>query len=159
MWWDEQPDRIKDEVRRLIKNGQLEFLNGGWSMHDEACPTFNDMINNMMIGHQFLLEEFGVKPRIGWSIDPFGHSNTNVRLFSEMGFDAWFIARIDYKDKIKRKENKELEFVWRPNADSLGTDTSLFTHVMYQHYSSPVGFEFDQLDNSDWTKGEQSLVF
>ena len=68
-------------------------------MHDEACPTFDDMINNMMLGHQFLLEEFGIKPRIGWSIDPFGHSNTNVRLFAEMGFDAWFFARLDYQDK------------------------------------------------------------
>ena len=82
-------------------------------MHDEACPTFDDMINNMMLGHQFLLEEFGIKPRIGWSIDPFGHSNTNVRLFAEMGFDAWFIARLDYQDKKQRKEDKTMEFVWR----------------------------------------------
>ena len=92
-------------------------------MHDEACPTFDDMINNMMLGHQFLLEEFGVKPRIGWSIDPFGHSNTNVRLFAEMGFDAWFFARIDYQDKKQREKEKTMEFVWRPNPESLGTDT------------------------------------
>ena len=99
-------------------------------MHDEACPTFDDMINNMMLGHQFLLEEFGVKPSIGWSIDPFGHSNTNVRLFAEMGFDAWFIARLDHKDKEKRMKEKEMEFMWRPNPESLGTDTQIFTHVM-----------------------------
>ena len=71
-------------------------------MHDEACPTYTDMINNMMKGHEFITEHFGTQPRIGWQIDPFGHSNTNARLFAEMGFDAIFFARIDYQDKILR---------------------------------------------------------
>jgi hypothetical protein len=35
-------------------------------MHDEACPTYEDMINNHQIGFDFVLKEFGVKPRIGW---------------------------------------------------------------------------------------------
>jgi alpha-mannosidase len=66
MWWDNQTDQMKEKVKGLVKSGQLELINGGWSMHDEACPTYDDMINNMMIGHEFILEEFGVKPRIGW---------------------------------------------------------------------------------------------
>jgi len=66
MWWDQQNDRMKEKVRGLVQNGQLEIINAGWSMHDEACPTYEDMINNMMFGHEFLLKEFGVTPRIGW---------------------------------------------------------------------------------------------
>ena len=96
MWWKEQTEQRKNEVRKLVKDGRLEFLNGGWSMHDEACTHYEDMINNMMIGNQFLLDEFGVKPRIGWHIDPFGHSSANVRLFADMGFEAWFFSRLDY---------------------------------------------------------------
>jgi alpha-mannosidase len=51
-------------------------------MHDEACPTYQDMIVNLQKGHEFILEEFGVAPRVGWELDSFGHSNTNVRLFA-----------------------------------------------------------------------------
>jgi len=40
-----------------------------------------------------------------------------------MGFDAWFFARLDYQDKEKRLNEKEMQFVWRPAADSLGNDT------------------------------------
>jgi alpha-mannosidase len=93
MWWAEQDERMKAKVRKLVDNGQLSLINGGWSMHDEACPTYEDMIDNMMVGHDFILKEFGFKPRIGWQIDPFGHSATNARLFAEMGFDAVFWAR------------------------------------------------------------------
>ena len=53
-------------MKKLVKNGQLELINGGWSMHDEACPTYEDMIANMMIGHDFILKNFDKKPRIGW---------------------------------------------------------------------------------------------
>jgi hypothetical protein len=65
-------------------------------MHDEACTHYEDMINNMMKGHDFLLKEFNYKPRIGWQIDPFGHSNANARLYAEMGFDALIFARLDF---------------------------------------------------------------
>jgi hypothetical protein len=40
MWWDNQSDQMKLDVKGLIANGQLELINGGWSMHDEACPTW-----------------------------------------------------------------------------------------------------------------------
>jgi hypothetical protein len=112
MWWDVQTDDVKDKVRGLVKNKQLEFVNAGWSMHDEACPIYEDMIDNMMIGHDFVLKEFGIKPRIGWQIDPFGHSNTNTRIFAEMGFDALFFARLDHNDKSVRVDNRELEYIW-----------------------------------------------
>ena len=47
MWWDEQSHEMKELTRDLVSNGQLELVNGGWSMHDEACPIYDDMINNM----------------------------------------------------------------------------------------------------------------
>ena len=55
MWWNEQNEDTKAAVRGLVAEGRLEFVNGGWSMHDEACPHYEDMINNMMLGHEFLL--------------------------------------------------------------------------------------------------------
>jgi alpha-mannosidase len=37
MWWDQQNDEKKELTKKLINNGQLELINAGWSMHDEAC--------------------------------------------------------------------------------------------------------------------------
>ena len=78
-------------------------MNGGWVANDEACPTFEDIILNMMLGHAFLMREFGVKPKMAWHCDPFGHSASTAELFNKMGFDAIFFGRIDDEEKNWRK--------------------------------------------------------
>ena len=40
-WWDEKNNDVRNVVKKLVKNKQLEFINGGWSMNDEGeVPTF-----------------------------------------------------------------------------------------------------------------------
>jgi len=65
-----------------------------------------------------------------------------------MGFDAWFFARLDGDDKARRSDDRELEFVWMPNAKSLGKDVNIFTHVLWNHYEPPSGFNFE-IDSGD----------
>ena len=149
MWWKNQTEDLKAQVRQLVTEGRLELLNAGWSMHDEACPHYEDMMNNMMAGHDFVKKEFGVRPRIGWQIDPFGHSNANARLFAEMGFDAFMFARLDYQEKEIRLANQTMEWVWRPMWDTLGDSTQILAHALYHHYSAPSGFDYDTLSNDE----------
>jgi alpha-mannosidase len=59
-WWAEADSRYAALTRAAVAAGQLEFLNGGWCMHDEATPSFADMIDNTAIGHRLLLREFNV---------------------------------------------------------------------------------------------------
>jgi alpha-mannosidase len=112
MWWKYQTDDMKIKVRMLVQQGRLEIINAGWSMHDEACTHYEDMINNMYIGHNWLVNEIGTTPRIGWSVDPFGHSSGNPRLLADMGMDAWFFSRLDFQDYEQRQIDKSLEFIW-----------------------------------------------
>jgi len=44
----------------------------------------------MKLGHSFIEKNFGVKPRIGWQINPFSLSYPSAKLFAELGFEAWF---------------------------------------------------------------------
>ena len=50
MWWDEQTPERRESTRQLVRNGQLELINGGWSAPDEACPTYDDLLDNWMTG-------------------------------------------------------------------------------------------------------------
>jgi hypothetical protein len=77
-WYVDLDEAKKLKVKKFIKNEQLEFINGGWVMNDEATPYFQDIIDNLRIGLLFLKKEFDYTPKVAWYIDPFGHSLTNV---------------------------------------------------------------------------------
>ncbi|CAI9094984.1 OLC1v1030831C1 [Oldenlandia corymbosa var. corymbosa] len=123
-------------------------FNGGMCMHDEATPHYIDMIDQTTLGHRFIYREFGQRPRVGWQIDPFGHSAIQAYLLgAELGFDSLFFARIDYQDRTKRKNNKLLEVVWR-GSKSLGSSSQIFTGIFPVHYNPPDGFSFEVNDMS-----------
>ncbi|XP_018008120.1 lysosomal alpha-mannosidase [Hyalella azteca] len=145
-WWHQQNDEVKDQVKALVASGQLELLNGGWSMNDEAAAHYTAIVDQMTLGLVFINQTFGpnARPRVAWQIDPFGHSNEQASLFAQMGFDGLFFARVDYHDKDKRWTSKNMEMVWQPS-QSLGEAAWLFTGVLPNHYEPPSGFCFDDL--------------
>ncbi|KAK3182855.1 hypothetical protein Dsin_030141 [Dipteronia sinensis] len=89
-WWREQSEAMQQIVRQLINSGQLEFINGGMCMHDEAVTHYIDMIDQTTLVHRFIKNEFGVTPRIGWQIDPFGHSAVQAYLLGAEIFAGAF---------------------------------------------------------------------
>lgn len=84
----------------------------------------------MYLGHQWVLSEFGITPRIGWQIDPFGHSTANAKLYADMGLEAIFFARADTFDIEARKAKQEMEWLWRPFFEHRGKANQVFAHTM-----------------------------
>ncbi|XP_078167734.1 putative alpha-mannosidase At5g13980 [Carex rostrata] len=158
-WWRQQSDAIKDLVRGFVKSGQLEFINGGMCMHDEAAVHYIDMIDQTTLGHRFIKEEFEVVPRIGWQIDPFGHSAVQAYLLSaEVGFDALYFSRIDYQDLAKRKDTKSLEVIWRASK-SLGSSADVFTGIFPKDYEPPSGDFYFEVDSTSPVVQDDPLLF
>lgn len=147
MWYWRQTEETRNNVKRLVREGRLEFSNGGWSATDEACANYEDIINNMLVGHQFLKEEFGVIPKTGWHIDAFGHSTTNARLFSDFGFDAVFFSRLDRADKEEKKKRKAFDFLWRPMFKHFGTRKQIMVSMFKDHYCWIPDFQMNDNDN------------
>ena len=87
-------------------------------MPDEATVDYTDLIETMTLGHQFILDAFGVRPRYGFQVDPFGASSTFAAFSAKMGFDAHVLARINYFDKGWMQRERQLEFLWRPSEDA-----------------------------------------
>ncbi|KAJ9703748.1 hypothetical protein PVL29_005156 [Vitis rotundifolia] len=147
-WWYEQSEEIQETVGKLVDGGRLEFINGGWCMHDEATVHYIDMIDQTTLGHRLIKKAFNKAPRAGWQIDPFGHSAVQAYLLgAELGFDSVHFARIDYQDRAKRKEDKSLEVIWR-GSKTFGSTSQIFTNAFPVHYSPPNGFGFEIDDSS-----------
>ncbi|CAN0870191.1 Probable alpha-mannosidase At5g13980 [Linum grandiflorum] len=168
-WWNDQSEAMKHIVKKLVASGQLEFINGGMCMHDEATTHYIDMIDQTTLGHRFLKREFSVTPRVGWQIDPFGHSAVQAYLLgAEVGFDSLFFARIDYQDREKRKGEKSLEMVWQ-GSKSLSS-SQIFAGAFPTNYDPPPGGFYleindispivqDDIDLSDYNLPERVNAF
>ncbi|KAG4155385.1 hypothetical protein ERO13_D03G110200v2 [Gossypium hirsutum] len=156
-WWRDQSETVQETVKRLLNSGQLELINGGMCMHDEAAPHYIDMIDQTTLGHRFVKREFNITPRIGWQIDPFGHSAVQAYLLSaEVGFDSLFFARIDYQDRAKRKDQKSLEVVWR-GSKSLGSSSQIFAGAFPENYEPPSNFYYEVNDDSPIVQDNMEL--
>ena len=75
------------QVKDLVQKKQLEFINAGWCMNDEAGTHYNAIIDQMTVGLEFVRENFGdeARPKVAWHIDPFGHSAEQAALFAKVG--------------------------------------------------------------------------
>ena len=71
-----RPASVTTAVQNFLKSGQLTTSNGGWVMPDEASGSWLEMADALSLGHRLLANVLGPNaiPRVGWQIDPFGHS-------------------------------------------------------------------------------------
>ena len=149
MWWKQQDESMRDTVRRLVKEGRLNFVNGGYVQHDEAGSHYVAMIDQTTRGHRFLKSTFGYVPKVGWQIDPFGHSSIQAGLMgAELGFEAVFFGRADHEDMNIRREQKMLEMVWHgvggKSSCNFQKDTSVFLgNFASGNYGPPPGFNWE----------------
>jgi lysosomal alpha-mannosidase len=143
-WWNQQTDAIRTKVQGFVTDGRLEFISGGWCMNDEATTHYNSIIDQHSLGAEFLRDVFGdcARPKIGWQIDPFGHSREQASLLAQMGYDGLFFGRADYQDIDTRTKTKTMESVWKASAN-LDRQSWLFTGVLPNGYGPPGSFCYD----------------
>ena len=148
LWWAEASEATRDLTRGLVASGQLEFINGGLSMHDNTDGSFGEQIDQTTAGHRWLLQTFGVMPKTSWSIDPWGHTSFQATHMSSplAGFTSTFVGRIDWEMAEQRRKTQSVEVVWAPSA-SLGLSAAtLFSHL-YNCYQPPPGFDMNIYSN------------
>lgn len=76
-------------------------------MNDEATTHYNSIIDQHSFGAEFLRDTFGecARPKIGWQIDPFGHSREVASIFAQV---LW----IEIVHIKKRSEAFSFVFRW-----------------------------------------------
>ncbi|GAU96295.1 hypothetical protein RvY_07759 [Ramazzottius varieornatus] len=132
LWWTQLDEESRKKMKTLVQKGQVEFVNGGYVMPDEASAHTYAILHQYVYGHQWLLQNFNVTPRHGFSIDPFGYSSTMPYILKNLGFQTMFIQRIHY---ILRKQlvlAKAAQFRWQQSWDTSDSD-SMFCYVSHTH--------------------------
>ncbi|CAH8599081.1 unnamed protein product [Schistosoma turkestanicum] len=129
-WWMVQSKEIQHLVKDSVETGRLQFASGGWSMADEATVYYTDAIDQLTLG-------------LAWQIDPFGHARDHSDLFQDAGFDAVYFQRMDFREKEKRKQLKELEILWHTTSNEKSTNVYEKTITNTKLYDNPSIQEYN----------------
>jgi hypothetical protein len=139
IWWDQQMEDTKEPVRQMIREGRFDLVSGGWSAPDEATTQYDSIIDNFMIGQQFLQKEFDLHPTVSWQIDAFGVSTAYARMAHDVGFDMMIYARVDLMEKRQMRQKKTRTQVWRPHEENLGKRKEILGVTLDQQRNSSLG--------------------
>ncbi|CAG2111867.1 unnamed protein product, partial [Medioppia subpectinata] len=136
-WWRTQTDERRHVAHKLVAEGRLVFVNGGWTVNDEGSAHYNNIIDQMTLGLKFLNSTFGecAHPKVSWQIDPFGASLEMPSLYAQMGFDTHVYNR-----------GPDLgEYIWDTSRD---LNTRIFTTILHNAYNPPDGYNFEDGKNT-----------
>ncbi|KAF7278990.1 hypothetical protein GWI33_007795 [Rhynchophorus ferrugineus] len=127
-WWEEAHPSKQRALKELVDSRRLEITTGGWVMTDEANVHLFAMVDQLIEGHQWLWANLGIKPKSGWSVDPFGHGSTVPYLLGQSGLRGTVIQRIHYAWKQWLALKQYGDFRWVPSWNSNSGTGSILTH-------------------------------
>jgi lysosomal alpha-mannosidase len=144
MWWRDANTTQRDTVRRLVKEGRLEWTGGGWTQHDEACSRIEDQVDNLCLGHLWLksVVNYDDSPwsavKTAWQPDPFGHSSTAAYLFRMAGFDFYGFGRGETEGDPINQQTAALWHALKSFPDAGKDDVhTMLTHEQRTGYWNP----------------------
>ena len=103
LWWQSAHPTRKVNLKKLVDEGRFEILTGGWVMTDEANVDLFSMVDQLVEGHQWLLNTFNFKPKSSWSVDPFGHGSAFPYILKASGLDGKCFKILKYSCQLNRE--------------------------------------------------------
>ncbi|KAF6156867.1 hypothetical protein GIB67_000407 [Kingdonia uniflora] len=136
---------LDEQLSQLFECGYRSFRNGDMCMHDEVAPHYIDMIDQTTLGHQFIKKEFGQILRIGWQIDPFGHSAVQAYLSGPEIFASTFPENYEPPNGFYFEVNdaspvvqaaRQLEYFKGRSSSGPNTDALVDALAIAQHHDA-----------------------
>jgi len=93
-----RPDLFK-RIARLVKAGQWHITGGTWLQPDLNLPTEVALRRQFRHGQRYFQDRFGIRPRIGYNVDSFGHPAFLPDLLAEHGYAGYVFGRPDPAQK------------------------------------------------------------
>ncbi|HEX7003724.1 MAG TPA: glycoside hydrolase family 38 C-terminal domain-containing protein [Trueperaceae bacterium] len=96
-WLYQQVERLDPElygrIHKLVEKGQWHISGGQYIQPDVNGPTLMGLRRQVLHGHRYFEDRFGVKPDIGYNLDSFGHPATLPDILSDLGYRGYVFHR------------------------------------------------------------------
>jgi hypothetical protein len=112
-WWNaDTTQEVRDEMKDFVNRGIISLEHGGMVQHDEALSDYKSITIMFDTSLQFIKENFGKLPKVGFSIDGFGHSSLTPYLLKALGHEAIVLYRMPYELYSGFQNDHQFFFTW-----------------------------------------------
>jgi alpha-mannosidase len=102
-----------EEIRKRVKEGRWEIAGGWWIEPDCNIPGGEAFVRQGLYSQHFFQKEFGMRARVGFNPDSFGHAATLPQLYKKIGIDYYVYMRPCPEHEMNYPEGTT--FWWRAN--------------------------------------------
>lgn len=92
--WVQQDDpALFAEIRCAVDEGRWVIVNGWMIQPDCNVPNGESFARHALYGQRYFEREFGVRARVGYNVDSFGHAGTLPQILKLSGLDYYVFFR------------------------------------------------------------------
>jgi len=105
-------------------------------------------------GNKWLNDTFGIKPKIGWQIDPFGNSAVTPSILASLGYEGIVLSRIGTTLSDEMEKTGTSEFIWTgtPLDNPNDTHNILAHHLVHSSYQPPAEIRYEPKPVPHWLR-------
>lgn len=101
-WIEEVDLKLFQEIKKKVKEGRWCIVGGWWIEPDCNLPSGEALVRQGLYGQRYFLEKFGVKARVGYNPDAFGHNLMLPQILKKMDIDYYVFLRPEpYEKKLE----------------------------------------------------------
>lgn len=82
-----------DEIRARVQEGRWELAGGWWIEPDCNVPSGESFVRHGLYAQRFFEREFGMRAKVGFNPDSFGHAGTFPQLYAKAGIQYYVYMR------------------------------------------------------------------
>lgn len=93
MWIEQSDKAMFEEIRQRVKEGRWE-ITGGWFIQPDCnLPSGESFARHGLISQRYFEEKFGIKAKVGYNVDSFGHNGNLPQILKKSGMDHYVFMR------------------------------------------------------------------
>lgn len=98
-WVSENDPKMLEEVRKRVKEGRWNVVGGWWVEPDMNIPCGEAMVRQGLYGQLTLQRLLGVRAKVGFNPDSFGHTGTLPQILKKQGMENYVFMRPGPREK------------------------------------------------------------
>ncbi len=97
-WVEQYEPALFARIQKLVRQGKWHIAGGWYLQPDCNMPSGEGMARQAIDGLSWFAEKFGVRPRVAYNFDPFGHSRGIAQILARSGFVGYLHCRPNEND-------------------------------------------------------------